>query len=51
MHVAYSSLVEQNDAIEVGIKESSVSTACPASWPSMKEYNSLSSRVAAFFPV
>jgi hypothetical protein len=34
-------LVEQNDAIEVGIEESSVSTACPASWPSMKEYNSL----------
>jgi hypothetical protein len=34
-------LVEQNDAIEVGIKESSVSTACPASWSSMKEYNSL----------
>jgi hypothetical protein len=34
-------LIEQNDAIELGIKESSILTASPAPWPSMKENNSL----------
>jgi hypothetical protein len=37
----FSNLIEQNDAIELGIKESSILTASPAPWPSMKENNSL----------
>ncbi len=37
----FSNLVEQNDAIKLGIKESSILTASSAPWPSMKENNSL----------